>query len=421
MSRGARRYALSVLAVVYMFNFIDRQILAILLPAIKEEFQVGDTVLGLLTGTAFALFYVTLGIPIARYADRCNRRNLIALAVAVWSGMTAVSGFVVNIWQLALARVGVGIGEAGCSPPAHSMIADMYPPAQRSSAMGVYTLGVSAGIMLAYLAGGWIAENIGWRTAFLAVGLPGILLALIVRFTVQEPQRGASEQRLDSGTQPSLRDVAMFLLRRKSFVYMAIGAGLSSYVGYSIVFNMPNFLVRSFATGTASIGVWLGLIYGIAGGFGFFMGGYVADRIGQRSHRQALSFLAVATALAMVFNAAVFLSPTLAWCLSLLIVPSVISNFYLAPVLSQTQSLVSLRMRAVASSLVLLIINVISLLIGQPITGAISDIYAIWMGDESMRYALLTVSVVILPIAAWCYWYAGRSIERDLQRADEKD
>ena len=202
---------------------------------------------------------------------------------------------------------------------------------------------------------------------------------------------------------------------------MAFGAGLSSYVGYSVIFNMPNFLVRSFATGTTEIGIWLGLIYGIAGGFGFFMGGYLADRIGLRSHRKALSFLAASTMLATAFNAAVFLSPTLIWCLSLLVVPSVIANFFLAPVLSQTQSLVSLRMRAVASSLLLLIINVISLLIGQPITGALSDLLAVSFGDESMRYALLTVSVVVLPVAAWCYWQAGSSIEPDLQRANEKD
>ncbi|MGI9270561.1 MAG: spinster family MFS transporter [Woeseiaceae bacterium] len=421
MSRGARRYALAILTVVYMFNFIDRQILAILLPSIKEEFQVGDTVLGLLTGTAFALFYVSLGIPIARYADRCNRRNLIALAVAVWSGMTALSGMAANIWHLALARVGVGIGEAGCSPPAHSMIADLYPPKQRSSAMGVYTLGISAGIMLAYLAGGWLAENIGWRTAFFAVGLPGILLALVVRFTMREPIRGESEQRRDSGDRPPLLEVAAFLLRRKSVVYMAIGAGLSSWVGYSVIFNMPNFLTRSFEVGETSIGIWLGLIYGIAGGLGFFLGGYIADHIGQRSHRRAFAFLAAATALATVFNAAVFLSPTLVWCLSLLVVPTVIANFFLAPVLGQTQSLVSLRMRAVASSLLLLIINVISLLIGQPATGFISDLLAGSFGAESMRYALLMVSAVGSPIAAWCYWQAGRSIEPDLLRANEKD
>ncbi|MGI9220204.1 MAG: spinster family MFS transporter [Woeseiaceae bacterium] len=421
MTDGQRRYALGVLAVVYMFNFIDRQILAILLPSIKAEFAVSDTLLGLLTGTAFALFYVSLGVPIARYADRNNRRNLIALAVAIWSGMTAISGAVVSFWQLALARVGVGIGEAGCSPPAHSMIADMYPPERRSAAMGVYTLGISAGIMFAYLAGGWFVENVGWRQTFFAVGLPGLLLALIVRFTITEPIRGASEQRHDSGAQPTIREVAAFLVRRRSFIYMAVGSGLSSWVGYSIIFNMPSFLVRSFAASPSEIGVWLGLIYGVAGGLGFFLGGYLADRIGQRSHRKALGFLAASTLLATFFNAGVFLSASVFWCLMLLILPSVISNFYLAPVLGQTQSLVSLRMRAVASSLVLLILNVIALLIGQPITGLISDLFAATQGVESMRYALLVVSVVALPVAAVCYWLAGRSIERDLARAAEND
>jgi len=421
MTTAQRRYALGILALVYMFNFIDRQILAILLPSIKTEFDVNDTVLGLLTGTAFALFYVSLGIPIARYADRANRRNLIAWAVAIWSGMTALSGMVANIWQLALARIGVGIGEAGCSPPAHAMIADMYPPEKRSAAMGVYTLGISAGIMLAYLAGGWIAENVGWRQAFLAVGLPGILLAVLVRLTVVEPTRGASEQRRDSGEQPTLLEVAEFMLRRKSFIFMAVGAGLSAWVGYSVIFQMPNFLVRSFDVGTTSIGVWLGLIYGVAGGLGFYLGGFFADQIGRHSQRQALAFIAAATIVATGFNAAVFLSTSLLWCLLLLIVPSVISNFYLAPVLGLTQSLVSLRMRAVASSLVLLIINVIALLIGQPVTGVISDLLAAETAAQSMRYALLIVSAIGMPAAAFCYWRARTWISGDLQRAGEKD
>ncbi len=421
ISHGARRYALGMLAVVYMFNFIDRQILAILLPAIRAEFQVGDFVLGLLAGPAFALFYVTLGVPVARLADRVNRRNLIALAVAVWSGMTALSGLAANIWQLALARVGVGIGEAGCSPPAHAMIADLYPPEQRSAAMGVYTLGISAGVMLAYMAGGWVVQNIGWREAFFIVGLPGLILAALVRYTVQEPARGAVEQRRDSGEQPSLRDVAVFLLARKSFIYMALGAGVSSFVGYAIIFNMPSFMVRSLGVDAAEIGFSLGPIYGIAGGLGFFFGGYLADRIGVHGHRKALSFIALASVISAICFGAVFLSTTMAWCLMLLIVPSVLSNFYLAPVLSQTQSLVSLRMRAVASSLVLLIINVIGLLIGPPATGLVSDLLQASQGEESMRYALLVVSVMLLPVAAFCYWRAGRTIDADLQNANDFD
>jgi predicted MFS family arabinose efflux permease len=421
ISQAARRYAMVILAVVYMFNFVDRQILSILLPAIRDEFQVGDTVLGLLAGTAFAMFYVVLGVPIARLADRVNRRNLIATAVAVWSGMTALSGFAANIWQLALARVGVGIGEAGCSPPAHSMIADLYPPQQRSTAMGFYTLGISAGIMLAYLAGGWVVQNIGWREAFLIVGVPGLLLALIVRFTLVEPQRGASEQREDSGHQPGLLDVARFLLARRSFLFMAVAAGLSSFVGYSIINFMPSFIDRSFSIEFAQLGFWLGLNYGIAGGVGFFMGGYLADHIGRNGHRRALSFIAIAMLLSAVFNVAVFVSPTVVWCLALFVIPSVTTNVYLAPVLSQTQSLVSLRMRAVASSLVLLIINVIGLAMGPPITGLISDALEPGFGQESMRYSLLIVSTVLLPLAAWCYHEAGKSIENDLQRANEHD
>lgn len=421
ITRGARRYALAVLAVVYMFNFIDRQILAILQPSIKAEFQVGDTALGLLAGTAFALFYIVLGIPIARLADRVNRRNLIALSVALWSGMTALSGLAANIWQLALARVGVGIGEAGCSPPAHAMIADLYPPARRSAAMGVYTLGISAGIMLAYLAGGWVAQNFGWREAFFIVGLPGLLLAALLRFTVREPARGGAERRRDSGVQPAFLEVASFLRARQSFMYMAFGAGASSFVGYAIIFDLPSFIHRSFDVGTAAIGFWLGIIYGVAGGMGFFLGGYLADRMGTQGHRPALALIAAATAASTFFYAAVFLSSQLAWCLILVVLPTVFANFYLAPVLSQTQSLVSLRMRAVASSLMLLIINGIGLMIGPPLTGLISDLLQGSQGNESMRYALLIVSIVLLPVAALCYWRAGQTIDADLQRASECD
>jgi MFS family permease len=405
VSDAARRYAMVILAVVYMFNFVDRQILSILLPAIRDEFQVGDTVLGLLAGTAFAMFYVAMGIPIARIADRVNRRNLIAAAVALWSAMTALSGFAANIWQLTLARIGVGIGEAGCSPPAHSIIADLYPPEQRSAAMGFYTLGISAGIMLAYLAGGWVVQNIGWREAFLIVGVPGLLLAVIVRFTLIEPRRGAAENRKDSGQQPGLVAVARFLAARRSFLYMAVAAGLTSFVGYAIVNFMPSFIVRSFEIQVASLGLWLGLIYGIAGGLGFYMGGYLADHIGRAGHGKALRFICAAMLVTVVFNAAVFLSTTVTWCLALMVLPAVSSNVYLAPVLSQT----------------LLIINVIGLAFGPPVTGFISDLLQQPLGDDSMRYALLIVSTLLLPVAAWCYYQAGRFIEPDLARANEHD
>jgi MFS family permease len=419
ISKGARRYALGLLVVIYTFNFIDRQILAILLPAIKTEFGVDDRVLGFLAGSAFALFYATLGIPIALIADRSNRRNLIALALAVWSGMTALSGLAANIVHLILARIGVGIGEAGCSPPAHSMIADYYPPERRSTAMGIYTLGISSGIMIAYLAGGWVAQNIGWREAFLIVGLPGLALAVLVRFTMIEPQRGASENRVDTGDRPSILKVARFLARRKSFLHMAIGSGLASFLGYAIISFYPSFLVRSFSMSLSSIGTYLGLILGIAGGLGFAGGGYVADKVGRRSTRYSFHVIVAALLLAWILYFPIFFASSGYMSLSFFIIPAVFSNVYLATTFAQTQSLVPLRMRAVASALILFILNSIGLGFGPLLAGVLSDYLAAGYGNESMRYSLLIIGAVIGPWAAFHYFMAGKHIEHDLSRVDE--
>ncbi len=421
ITRGAHRYALLVLAVVYMFNFVDRQILAILLPAIRDEFGTSDAFLGFLAGTAFALFYVTLGVPIAQYADRANRRNLIAAAVALWSAMTALSGIAQNIWHLTLARIGVGVGEAGCSPPAHSMIADYYPPEQRSTAIGVYTLGISAGIMLAYMAGGWVVQNIGWRETFFIVGIPGLLLAAIVRFTIVEPQRGLSEGRAATERSPSLGAALRFLRRRRSFLHMAVAAGLSSFVGYAVITFLPSFMGRSFGVPFAELGFWLGLIIGVSGGAGFFFGGYIADRIGTTSHRRGLQFIGLTVLGTTVLLALMFLSKSWHAALGLFVIPAATMNVYLAPVLAQTQSLVSLRMRAVASALMLLIINIIGLALGPWITGIISDLLEPRFGSESMRYALLLVTAVILPWATAHYLLAGRHIDADLATAKDSD
>jgi len=420
LSNAARRYAMVILAIVYMFNFIDRSILSILLPSIRAEFGASDTVLGFLTGTAFAIFYTVLGIPIARYADRHNRRNLIAAAVALWSAMTAISGLAANIVHLTLARIGVGIGEAGCSPPAHSMIADYYPPEERSTAMGFYTIGISAGIMLAYLAGGWVAENIGWREALYIVGVPGIVLAVVVRFTLVEPERGSSEGR-SAGDQPHLLEVVRFLWRRPSFLHMAVAAGLSSFVGYGVVNFLPSFIYRSFGIGFAEIGTWLGLILGLSGGAGFFLGGYIADHLGRDGQRRSLRFIAATVAVTALLLVLMFLTTSWSAALLFFVIPAATMNVYLAPVLAQTQSLVALRMRAVASSLVLLIINLIGLALGPWVTGMISDALAPDFGDESMRYSLLIITVVILPWASWHYYRAGRTIDGDLARARESD
>ena len=416
-----RRYAMVLLTVVYMFNFIDRQILSILLPAIKAEFAVSDAFLGWLSGTAFALFYVTLGIPIGYYADRANRRNLIAGALALWSAMTAVCGLAMNVWHLLLARIGVGVGEAGCSPPAHSIISDLYPPTQRSAAMGFYSLGISAGIMFAFLAGGWVVENIGWREAFFVVGAPGIVLAVIVRLTLPEPARGASESRSDSGASPSFSLVFRFLLQRRSFVHLSLAAGLASFVGYATISFIPTFMARSFDWGMAKLGFWLGLIVGIVGGVGYFFGGLIADRLGRAGFRRSMFFIAIAMLLTSLFFAAMLLATTPERALLLFMLPILTMNAYLAPSFSLTQGLVSLRMRALASAIMLLVINVIGLGLGPWLTGELSDYLTPRFGAEAMRYALLTVTSVLLPWAAWHFFLSGRAIDADLSRATEHD
>lgn len=419
-SPSVRRYALGVLVVAYTFSFIDRQILSILLPAIKAEFGVDDWVLGFLAGSAFALFYATLGVPIAVLADRGNRRNLIAAALAIWSGMTALSGFAANIVQLALARIGVGIGEAGLSPAAHSMIADYYPPRQRSTAMGIFTLGISAGIMIAYLAGGWVADNIGWREAFLIVGLPGLLLALIVRMTVREPDRGQSESLQDDGERPGILDVARFLSRRPSFIYISVGAGLASFAGYAVASFFPTFLLRSHGMSLTDIGLYLGLVLGIAGGLGFAGGGFVGDRLGRKGQRFALLGVAGATIVGWLFAITVYISNDTALVLVLFVVPAVFSNSYLAVTLAHTQSMVGLRMRGVASAIMLFILNIIGLGLGPQVTGILSDLLAGSYGAESMRYALLIVVGVTAPISALSYFLASRTIDADLARVNER-
>lgn len=230
-----RGYTLFILTAVYVFNFIDRQILVILQESIKQELGLSDTQLGLMSGFTFAIFYVSFGIPIARLADKGNRRNIIAVSLTIWSAMTTLSGMAQNFIQLLLARIGVGIGEAGGSPPAHSIISDLYPPKKRATALAIYSTGISIGILLGFLIGGWVNQYLGWRMTFLVVGVPGILLALILRFTLKEPPRGLSEKGTDAVSQQhSMKDVFRLLREKKSFRYIAVGAGFAAYVGYTV-------------------------------------------------------------------------------------------------------------------------------------------------------------------------------------------
>ncbi|MDH5345203.1 MAG: MFS transporter [Gammaproteobacteria bacterium] len=419
IGRSARRYALAMIATVYVFNFIDRQVLAILLPSIKAEFSVDDWVLGFLAGPAFALFYVTLGIPIAVLGDRWNRRNLIAISLAIWSAMTALSGAASSIVQLSLARIGVGVGEAGFSPPAHSMIADMYPPERRSLAMGVFTLGISLGIMIAYLGGGWMAQNIGWRQAFFVVGVPGLALAALFRATVAEPPRGMSEGRADNNERFSVLEVARYLMARKSFVHMSLGAGLASFTAYAVLSFFPSFLERSHGMDLQQIGALVGIIIGVSTGIGFVGGGWIADHVGATSRRYSLWIMSAAMMLGWVFVFPLYLLTDPFVVLAVFFVPSLLNNLYLGTTFAQTQGLVGLRMRSVASALLLFVINVLGLGFGPLAAGWLSDLLAATAGNESLRYSLLIIGAVTGPWIAWHFYVAGRYIEGDLARVGE--
>ena len=409
----ARHYALGILVVVYTFNFIDRQILSILLQPVKDDLGLSDTAMGMLTGFAFAAFYATLGIPIARFADRSNRRNLVAWALGIWSLMTALSGLAQNFWHLLAARIGVGIGEAGCSPPAHSMIADYYPADQRATALGIYSLGIPFGIMFGLFAGGWINEFFGWRAAFFVVGLPGILLALIVRLTLREPPRGMAEGRADSADQPGVGETLQYLWAKKSFRHMSFAAALTAFVGYGFITWAPSFLTRSFGMGTGEIGTWFGLILGIPGGIGIALGGYLADRFGARDPKWFLWTTAVALLICVPLNIVVFFSTNSTTALLAMILPVLLGNFYQATTFSQTQGISTLRMRAVAAGILLFILNIIGLGLGPQLVGILSDVLNPEYGDESLRWALLICSLVYM-WAAVHYFIAGRHLGDDL-------
>lgn len=412
-------YALVILTIVYSFNFIDRQLLAILQESIKADLLLSDSQLGLLTGFAFALFYVTAGIPIARWADHSNRRNIVSLALFVWSGMTALSGLVQNYGQLLLARIGVGVGEAGGSPPSHSMISDMFPENQRASALGFYSTGVSIGILFGFLFGGWLNEFFGWRTAFMVVGIPGVLLALVVRFTLKEPARGQSEMREASSDRQSAMDVFRLLASRPSFRHMALGAALNAFAGYATANWTASFMIRSHQMGTGELGTWLSLIIGFGGAIGVLGGGVLADRLARKDKRWHLWLPALAGLIALPFAISVYVVDNAYMALSMMIVPGIMSNVYLGNVLAMTHGLVGLRMRALASAVLFFIINIIGLGAGPWVIGMVSDAWSASLGGESLRQAMLWV---IPPIMAWsiCHLYLGsRELRNDLARAPD--
>lgn len=414
------RYTLGVLFVVYVFNFVDRSILGILNQAIKEDLGLTDTQMGFLGGFAFAIFYSILGVPIARLADRTVRRNVLAVSLTIWSVMTAACGLAGSFVHLMLARIGVAVGEAGGSPPSHSMISDLFPPSSRATALAIYALGIPVGNMIGNLAGGWINEAFDWRTAFIVVGIPGLVMAVVVVLTVKEPIRGASENALRTDQEaPPVGAVFRYLWSLKSFRYMSLAGAMHAFVGYGVGYWFPAFFIRSHGLGTAEIGRWV-FFLGFAGMAGTFLGGYFGDRLAKRDLRWYVWLPGITTLVSLPFSIFVYLSDDYVFAFVIAVVPTFLGSYYLGPTFALTQGLVGLRMRALAASILLFILNLIGLGLGPQVTGIISDVLNAYtdLGDDALRWALICVLFMNV-LATVFYWMAGRDLVADMARRGE--
>ena len=408
-----RTMTLFLLTLTYFFSYMDRQILAILLTPIKADLQLSDTQLGLLSGLAFALFYATLGIPVARLADKGNRRNIIAISLALWSAMTALCGLAQNFVQLLAARVGVGIGEAGSSPPSHSIIADLYPKDKRASAMAVFTLGVVLGGGLGTLIGGFLSDLYGWRIAIIAIGLPGILLAVVVRLFVVEPRRGLSDPALVVPPErPSVKDGFLTLWREPAARHLVLAVTLTSLIGYALTAWSPAYFARSFGLTATQIALILGPLVAVVGTISGLAGGRYADRLGRSVGLHAQSWMVGGLKVAAFpFVLGVYLTGDLRLAVLCLAFAYLFQSSYLGPTFALIQGLAPIKLRSMWAAVTLLVINLVGLGIGPTAIGMLSDFYRPTFGEESLRYALLT-GAAATPWAIWHYWRAGVHLKR---------
>ena len=413
-----RYLVLGILTTVYVSNFVDRQVINVLAQYIIEDLELSDGQFGMLSGIAFAFVYTTLGIPIARWADISNRRNIIAISITIWSVMTALCGAAQSFTQLFLARFGVGVGEAGGSPPAHSIVSDIFPAEQRATALSIYSLGVYGGILVGTVGGAYLVQYFDWRTAFVVVGLPGLLLAIIVRFVIKEPPRGMAEARKDIAP-PGFFKVMHFLWERKSFRHLSFACALHAFVTYGIGNFMPLFLQRVHEMPILDVGLYYGLIAGVGGLAGTFFGGWASDYMTKKTGDKSwyIWIPLVSTLLALPFALNTFLlMPTAYIAVYSYFIPVFFGGWYLAPCIASTHFLVGIRMRAMASAVLLFVLNLIGLGLGPVVTGFVSDYLTPSYGVDGLRYAM---AITVL-FNIWCalhYWWALKTIKQDFERA----
>jgi MFS family permease len=431
VSDGYRRYAMVVLLLIYILNFVDRQVINILAEPIKNELGLMDWQLGLLTGLAFAIFYTVLGLPIARIAETRSRPAIIALSLAVWSGFTAACGLAQSFFQLVLARIGVGVGEAGCTPAAHSLIADYVPKENRASALAFYSMGTPLGSLVGLAVGGLVADAYGWRMAFIVCGAPGVLFALIAAFTLIEPRvkKAVAAVKVAAAPKVTYREALTTLASKRTFRLVAIAAAVKAFIGYGHAPFTASFFFRNHTEEVAALaadfglksggflGLALGISTGLGGALGAFLGGQIADRFGKRDIRAWMSVPAIAALVNIPIYMLAMMSGSAVVVLSVFALNAVLASLWYGPVYATAQSIAPVRTRATASAVMLFVINLIGLGLGPLVVGAMSDLFAHQLdlgAAEGVRWALIVSSSFGL-IAFGCFWAARRSIAADME------
>ncbi|MEM1229045.1 MAG: MFS transporter [Pseudomonadota bacterium] len=413
-----RWYVLGMLALTYAFSFMDRQILSILMEDIRAEFVLSDLQLGLLSGIAFALFYATLGIPIARLADRFNRVTIVSSAVAVWSVMTALCGAAGGFWQLFLARVGVGVGEAGGSPPSHSIISDYFERHERSFALSIHSLGTSVGMLLGLVMGGFVAEHYGWRWAFVCAGVPGLVLALLLKQTIREPVRGAMDQATAdpiNHARESMRDTFAILWANRAYRNVNLAHMFGVFVGYGFTVWKPSLYLRQFDLSTSEVGLVVGLTGVGLGVPGMLLGGAIADRLARRDPRGPALLCAGAVTLAIPLYLLALWSTDWRVMTAFLGLGLFLYSLSHAPGLAIVQSVVEPQRRAQAAAYVFFLSNMLGLGLGPLLVGSVSDAFAGEYAERSLNVALSFVTLVLL-LAAVTYWRTAIALKARASR-----